>query len=245
MKTEAVSARGKTARPRDLRMRRIMAEFEAVARGVPRQFRADLARALAKYGKECEPTAFARTLTSRVTVARRKLTAALKAADKQLRERAGALRGADRVLGAAGDLSRAVAGLELLSQRVSAEMTESLTELKGAGFGGQPLLTTLQIQMASLVIITPISIGTVTTVHVGGSPTADVHVDGYGPPNSSVTVVITCGGAHQTLHAKTHRDGGWGVWANVQLPASKTCTVTATAGTGVRTGSVTREIHFS
>jgi hypothetical protein len=239
-----VIAAEKTTGPRDPRMRRIVAEFDGAAAGVPRQFRADLARALAKCGKECDWEAFAQTLANSATLAEQKLTAALQAADGQLRERARSVKGPDGVLGAPGDLSRGVARLEMTSLRVSTEMTESLAALSGARFGGEPLLTTLQLRVASLVYKTPIDFGLIFTSHVAGSPTGWVHVDGSAPAGSAVTAVITCSGVDQTLQVKTNEIGQWAFSATVALSGSKTCTVTATAGTGIAASSITTEIHF-
>jgi len=239
-----VFAGEKTTEPRDPRMRRIVAEFEVAAAGVPRQFRADLVRAVAKCGRDCDREAFVRTLVNSAMLAEQKLTAALQAADRQLKERARAFKGPDGVLGAAGELSRSVARLEMASLRVSAEMTESLAALSGARFGGEPLLTTLQLQLVSLVYITPIDFRVIFTAHVGGGPTGFVHIDGTAPADSTVTVTIACGGVPQTLQAVTNSDGRWGVDATVTLSGSTICTVTATAGTGIGTGNITTEIHF-
>ncbi len=225
-------------------MRRIVAEFEIAAAGVPRQFRADLARAVAKCGKDCDREAFACTLVNSATSAEQKLTAALQAEDKQLKERARSVKGPDGVLGAAGELSRSVARLEMVALRASSEMTESLAALGGARFGGEPLLTTLQLHLASLVYITPIDFRVIFTARVPGSSTGFAYVGGSAPVGTAVTIVITCGGVQQTLQDVANSSGRWGVDATFTLSGPTTCTVTATAGIGIGAGSITTEIHF-
>jgi hypothetical protein len=239
-----VFAGEKTPEPRDPRMRRIVAEFELAAAGVPRQFRADLARAVAKCGKDCDREAFARTLMKSATSSEQKMTALLQAAHRQLKERARSVKGPDGVLGAAGDLSRSVARLEMSSLRASTEMTESLSVLKGAGFGGEPLLTTLQLHVASLVYITPIDFGLILTSRNPVTSTGFVAISGSAPEGTAVTVVITCGGDQQTLHDVANGIGHWGVNATFTLSGPTTCTATATAGTGIQAGSITTEINF-
>ena len=238
-----VFAGEKPTEVRDSRMRRIVAEFELAASGVPRQFRADLARAVAMCGKDCDREAFARTLVRSATTSEQKLTALLQAADRQLKERARSVKGPDGVFGAAGDLSRSVARLEMSSLRASTEMTESLLVLKG-GFGGEPLLTTLQLHVASLVYITPIDFGLILTSRNPVTSTGFVAISGSAPEGTAVTVVITCGGDQQTVHDVANSIGGWGVSATFTLSGPTTCTATATAGTGIQAGSITTEISF-
>jgi hypothetical protein len=239
-----ISVSEKATAPRDPKMRRIVAELEAAATAVPRRFRSDLARAVAKCGEDCDQEAFARALVNTAGSAEQKLTAALQAADRRLRQRARAVKGPDGALGAAGDLSRSVARLEMVALRASSEMTESLTAMRRAHVGGEPFLTTLQLRIASLVYITPIDFRVILTVHAAGSPTAFVHVDGSAPADSAMTVAITCGGVQQMLQAVASSDGRWGVNATVALSGSASCTVTATAGTGIGAGSITTEILF-
>jgi len=238
-----LSAAEKT-NPRDPEMRRIVAAFGAEAVRMPRQFRADLEKARADCRKDCDLKTFAQTLAKSASQAERQLTAALQAAEKQLKERAKSLKGPDGVLGAAGDWSRAVSSLELAAERVAAEMTESLSVLKGSAFGGQPLLSTLELRLASLVTITPISLGTVFRVHVTGSPTAWIYVDGHAAAGSIVTVSLTCGTATETRIVVTDSAGLWGIEGNFSLGGSLTCLLTATS-TGIAAGSVSRELHFS
>lgn len=238
-----VFAGGKTTEVRDPRMRRIVAEFELAAAGVPRQFRADLARAVAKCGQECDREAFARTLVRSATTSEQKLTALLQAADRQLKERARSVKGPDGVFGAAGEFSRSVARLEMSSLRASTEMTESLSVLKG-GFGGEPLLTTLQLHVASLVYITPIDFGLILTSRNPATSTGFVAITGSAPEGTAVTVVITCGGDQQTLQDVANSIGHWGVNATFTLSGPTTCTAKATAGTGIQAGSITTEIPF-
>jgi hypothetical protein len=238
-----VFAGEKTTEPRDPMMRRIVAEFELAAAGVPRQFRADLVNSVAKCGKDCDREAFARTLVRSATSSEKKLTALLQAADRQLKERARSVKGPDGVFGAAGDLSRSVARLEMSSLRASTEMTESLSVLKG-GFGGEPLLTTVQLHLASLVYITPIDFGLILTARNPATSTGFVAISGSAPEGTAVTVVITCGGDQQTLQDVADSIGHWGVDATFTLSGPTTCTVTATAGTGIGAGSITTEINF-
>jgi len=239
-----VFAGEKTLEVRDPRMRRIVAEFEVAAAGVPRQFRADVARAVAKCGKDCDWEAFARTLVRSATSSEQKLTASLQSADRQLKERARSVKGPDGTLGAAGDFSRSVARLEMSSLRASTEMTESLSVLKGAGFGGEPLLTTLQLHLASLVYIPPIDFRVILTIRVPGTSTGFVSIGGSAPEGTAVTVVIACGGAQQTLQDVANSIGRWAVDTTFTLSGPTTCTVTATAGIGVGIGSITMEINF-
>jgi len=238
-----LSAAEKT-NPRDPQMRQIVAAFDAEAVRVPRQFRADLARARADCGTDCDLEKLAHTLAKSASQAERTLTAALQAAETQLKERAKSLKGPDGVLGAAGDWSRAVSSLDLAAERVAADMTESLSVLKGSAFGGQPLLTTLELRLASLVTITPISLRIVFTVHAAGSPTAWIYVFGHAAPGSTVTVNLTCGSATAMRTVVTDSDGLWSIKDNFSLGGSLTCLLTATS-TSIAAGSVSRELHFS
>jgi hypothetical protein len=129
------------------------------------------------------------------------------------------------------------------SLRASTEMTESLSVLKG-GFGGEPLLTTVQLHLASLVYITPINFGLILTVRFPSTSSGFVSMSGSAPEGTAVTVVITCGGDQQTLQDVADSIGHWGVNATFTLSGPTTCTVKATAGTGIQAGSVTMEINF-
>jgi hypothetical protein len=229
---------------RDPEMRRIVAKFDAAASSVPRGFRADLTASLARCGRDCDWKSFARSLEESVTLAERKLTDARTAAYGQLKERARSLHGGDAVPGAAGDFSRGIASLEMSALRATAQMTEALSVLKGKNFGGQPLLTTLQLRLASLVYRTPIGWGGTLTFHVAGSPTAYVHIDGYTLSGAAVKVTFTCGGSPLTLETTANDDGRWGVSTTVTLEGTTTCTVTATAGSGPGAGSFTIELNF-
>jgi hypothetical protein len=231
-------------KPRDPGMRRIVAAFDVAAAGAPRRFRSDLAKALARSRKDRDRESFVLALVKSATLAERRLAAALESADRRLKRRAKAIGGLDGVLGAAGDLSRGVARIEMISLQFSAEMTEGLSVLKGAGFGGEPLLTTLQLRAVSHVYITPINLGLILTSHVPGSPTAWIAITGSAPAGSAVTVVLACGGVQQTLHTTSDGIGTWKVSATVTLSGSSTCIVTATAGTGSATGSITTQIHI-
>ena len=225
-------------------MRRIVAGFEADASSVPRRFRDDLISSLEKCGRVCDWESLARSVGESVTLAERKLSDARTAAYVRLKERARSLHGGDGVPGAAGDFSRGVASLEMSALRATAQMTEALSVLKGKNFGGQPLLTTLQLRLASLVYRTPIGLSGILTFHVGGSPTAYVHIDGYTLSGAAVKVTITCGGSPLTLETAANDDGRWGVSSTVALAGATTCTATATAGSGPGAGSFTIELNF-
>lgn len=241
----AVCAGEPTGVSRDPGMRRIVASFQNTASSVPRRFRTDLAAAVSKCGRDCDREALVRALVEGVTRAQRSLSAALVGADQRLRERARSVHGADGVLGAAGELSRSVASLEMVSLRASSQVTESLAALKGKGFGGQPLLTTVQLRMVSLVYKIPIGLGTTFTLHTVGGPNAYVYMDGYAPSGTPVTVTITCGGGPPlVLESVTSDDGWWSVSSWVELGGATICAVTVSAGTGIGASTLTTELQF-
>ena len=240
----SVSTGEKAPGLRDPGMRRIVAGFESAASAAPRRFRSEVMTAVEKCGTHCDRETVVRAVVDGATRAERELSSALQAAGRRLSDRAKSVRGADAVSGAPGDLTRSIARLETASLRFSAEMSEGLAALKGAGFGGDPFLTTLQVRLASLVYRIPIAFGTIFTVHVLRSPTAWVHVDGYAPADAPVTVSFTCGGAPQTFQALADADGRWGISVTVVLSGSTVCTMTATAGTGISAGTVTTDLHF-
>ena len=239
-----LAAAEKAGEIRDAAMRRIVAEAEGVAARVPREFRAELTRIAAKCGKGCTPEALVRTIVDAARSSDQKLTAAVKGADRQLKERARSVNGSDGVLGAPGDLSRSITRLEVAASRASGEMTESIAALRGAGFGGEPLLTILQLRLASLVVITPIDLRLILTIHIPSTSTGYAHIEGSAPADAPVTITLTCGGVPQTLKTVTDSNGNWSVQFTVTLSGSTTCTATATAGSGIDAGSITFEVHF-
>jgi hypothetical protein len=239
-----LSAAQKAGEIRDASMRRIVAEVEGAAARVPRQFQTGLARAAAKCGKDCDREALVQAVVKAARSAEQKLTAAIQAADRQLKERARSVKGPDGVLGAPGDLSRSVARLEMTASHASGEMTEAIAALGEAGFGGEPLLTTLELRLASLLYITPIDWRVIFTARSPGTSTGSAYIDGSAPANAPVTVTLTCGGVAQTLKTVTNSEGRWSMTFTATVSGPTTCTATATAGTGINAGSMTFEVHF-
>ena len=230
--------------PRDAQMRSSVAEFQAVAKKLTGQFRNDLADVAAECGRGCDPGILIQKVANNASRLEQKLTQAQLSSEAQLRRRAQELGGADSVLGAAGDLSRSLALIDLACLRASADVTESLSVLKEAPVGGESVFLTIRLLLREALREIPKNVRPIAFLAIltlSGGSRAFAYIEGSAPEGSAVNVTIACGAMQQTEQAVTNNDARWSVEFTLVGFGPSVCTVTANDFNG--SASIDIQLH--